>query len=418
MSKKAAEPPIEESPMGFLDRLNSLDLENPGGPSKDEDKTPIKDEADEEDDDPKVTPEKKAELKDNPLEGLDSIPKKKGEAKTPLDKDEEPKEPGEDDEEDDDESEGKGGDIRHQRFRELKQETKVLSGTLQERESELAATRARVAELEAATSEYAEMKAEMDRYKSERAVLHLEQSEEFESQITKPLKELLTEAYSVTDAYSESGLSSEKVADVLGITDRRERNKALRELQDAHGIDPEDKDLLTEIGARIVPLLKKRDELFGNAEEALLELKQTESKRTAKDLLERAEARKETAKEITKTITAKIPFLASLEGVDLAEVQSHVSERDFDSLDVPNKVYNHMAGHLLPMLASKYAALMESWDEAQEELEGFRGADPKLGTGKTTAPTDRVTARGVAPGKGGEEPSFLDLMESGGMFGG
>lgn len=413
MPTDVTDPPSPPSSEGFLERMSALgDLNRRSTPEP----AP----------EPKAepAPEPKAEPKTEPKDPLSKVKDPDPDLpRTPLDdldikvkedpkedEDEDPEDKETPEKEDKDEEDDSDQTPAGRRFKELKGENKAFKAKLSELESTLGTKDTRIKELEAELDKLGDVREEMEKFQKERSVLRLEQTDEFKQAVTTPLQEVMTEAYKVADGYKDVGFEDNDLSEAFAITDRRARNKALRELQEKYDMDPEDKDVLVELGAKVAPLLEKRAEMFRDAEKALLEIEERQGELTRQQALERAEKRKSMATVVSGKLESKIPFLKGMEGVDFEALRSSVSETDPGSLDITSQVYNQMAGELLPVLANQYAARLEEIDNFLAELDELRGADPTAGqSGKTNPPSSGGGAK--------KDESFLDRLSSGSMFG-
>ena len=287
------------------------------------------------------------------------------------------------------------------RFRELKTEAKASKMRQTELEDNLTQRENRVKELEAlvkdpATKETAERGEEY-----ERAMLlnDLEGSPAFKNLVTAPLERITQDIDALAEKYSVSG---DDLIDLVVMSDEAEQEEMLGELM-ADASD-RDKFKLYKLIEDTKPVLAQRAMLHENASEALAEIKELDTQRETLDLADRVKVRSEAAGEIAKRVVDKLPFVASFDNVNMAELTKYAADTDFTKLSPAVGTYQAMAGKLLPAMATQYMALQTELGVLTGKLAEYAKTGSPLNGGSAGAP--------VVGGSSSKTASFTDAVEA------
>ena len=275
------------------------------------------------------------------------------------------------------------------RFKELKAEAKATKARATELEGTLTQREARLQELEALANDpkVKELTSRSAEYEQAMLLNDLENSSAYKSLVRTPLERITGELDGLAAKYSISG---DDLIDVVVMEDEAAQEERLGELL-ANASD-RDKFKLYKLIEETKPVLEQRRVLHENAREALAEVRELEAQQEKLSLVERVEQRTAAAQVVAKRIEAKLPFLATFDGVDLTALAKEAGENDYSKLDPAVGTYNTMAGKLLPALATQYLALQKEiatltdklaeYDQLGSPLEsGFPGANggPRAG---------------------------------------
>jgi hypothetical protein len=269
----------------------------------------------------------------------------------------------------------KEGSPQHRRFEEFRKENSELKRTLDTETQTRAQTEARLKEFEAKAARADELESKIKEYESKIAVTNITESEAYREAVAKPLQEILQKS----DALAERiGVDPDELASVLEISDDKVRRAKFKELTSGLDVDPDDHYEMRELAAKVQPLKAKRQEILDNADSSLAELEAARTKQQQAELLKAAEARKATVDQVAERLTSKIPFLKSIEGVNIEELTAKV--RDTDPSAVPQHLhsYNAIAGELLPKILKQFAKAQRTVEELSDDIATYRRQSPRL----------------------------------------
>jgi len=287
------------------------------------------------------------------------------------------------------------------RFKELKAENKQAKTFAQELEAAAAQRETRIRELEAIANDpkVKNITERAGEYEHAMLLTDLERSPAYKQLVVEPLSRITSEIDALAAKYAVSG---DDLIDVVVMEDEAEQEERLGEL--LVNASDRDKFRLYKLIEETKPVLEQRAVLHENAQEALTEIRELEQQQQALDLADRAKHRSAAASEVVKRIEAKLPFLATFDGVDLKAMAKQVGEIDYSQLEPAVGTYQALAGRLLPKLASQYLAArreigaltdkLAEYDRSGSPLKGGGGGGPSQGSSST------------------RETSFMDAVEA------
>ena len=288
-----------------------------------------------------------------------------------IDNDDEAPEPGEKDSD----NPYKAGTPQHRRFAEMRKETSELKRSLESESQTRAQTEARLKEFEAKAARTDELESRIKEYEAKIAVTDITQSEAYKEAVAKPLQDILQKS----DALAERiGVDPDALAAALEISEDKERRAKFKELTSGLDVDPDDHYEMRELASKVQPLKTKRAEILANADSSLAELEATRAKQQQAELLKASEARKATVDQVAERLTAKLPFLKSMEGVDIEALASKVKDTDPSALPEHLRSYNAIAGELLPKILKQYAKAQRTVEELSDDLATYRKQTPRM----------------------------------------
>jgi len=286
----------------------------------------------------------------------------------------------------DDSEDGLGGKAGR-RFKQLKSELKnantelqTLRQTLQERES-------RLQELSASNESTEQFQQRLAEYEQALSITKLEATSAYQEQIQAPMVQLVEAADQIAKRYE---IDSDELIDVLSYSDRDKQDEALDNL--LQGVKERDKLAIYALAEQVPLIVARKQELSDNAAAALAELEHLDQQKHQEQLASQLQVRREAAEQVQSKLASKVPFLKSIEGLDFDSIAKRAGEVDFDVLDTHNKVYSKMAGDIFPKLAVEFASLRNELEEALDELEALKKAEPKIGGGSSNANTSTKSA--------------------------
>jgi myosin heavy subunit len=273
------------------------------------------------------------------------------------------------------------------RFKQLKSELKnantelqTLRQTLQERES-------RLQELSASNESTEQFQQRLAEYEQALSITKLEATSAYQEQIQAPMVQLVEAADQIAKRYE---IDSDELIDVLSYSDRDKQDEALDNL--LQGVKERDKLAIYALAEQVPLIVARKQELSDNAAAALAELEHLDQQKHQEQLASQLQVRREAAEQVQSKLASKVPFLKSIEGLDFDNIAKRAGEVDFDVLDTHNKVYSKMAGDIFPKLAVEFASLRNELEEALDELEALKKAEPKIGGGSSNANTSTKSA--------------------------
>lgn len=274
---------------------------------------------------------------------------------------------------------GKAG----RRFKQLKSELKLANTELQNLKQQLQERESRLQELSAVNESAEQYQQRLAEYEQALAITKLESTAAYQEQVQAPMMRLVEAAEEIAKRYE---IDSDELVEVLAYNDREKQDEALEELLD--GVKERDKLAIYAMAEQVPLFVARKQELAENAAAALAELEQMDQQKMQEQLATQLQYRKEAAEQVQSKLASKVPFLKTIEGLDFDNIAKRAGEVDFDVLDVHNKVYSKMAGDMLPKLVVEFASLRNELEEALDELESLKKAEPKTGPGAagTSAP--------------------------------
>jgi Skp family chaperone for outer membrane proteins len=282
------------------------------------------------------------------------------------------------------------------RIEELKGEVKTKwQPRVAELEQEAAQLKSQLEEKEARIAQLAELETKVKSYEDEISVTRLERHPRYVSEVKEPLKAKIAEATTVANKYD---LPVGDVLDALELTDPSEAEAAIEKLASGLDVRPMDLLKLLKLHGEIQPILTKKEEMYANADKVLAELEVAKVQETQQAALARAEERKRVAPTVADVLIKKFPLIKD----DISALVDAAANADPDALDVPNKVFNHLAGLALSKVVQKATALQNERDQLLDELDALRKALPNIGGNGFTSNTD-----------GSRPNSFLEAVRRG-----
>lgn len=259
------------------------------------------------------------------------------------------------------------------RIKELKEEIKTKwKPEIAAKEQELAQVKARLTELEVEAARAKELEEKTKQYEQELSVLELTKTEAWHKEIKEPTRAISDNLVEIADRY---GIDYDKLAEAVENRDNKVARAMIKDLVSGMDVSPDDLYEINDLRGKMQPILQRMDDLYANADKALLELKARSEQETAEQIAARAEERRKATSLVAERVAAKIPLLAE----EIKTLSSQVGDTDFDALDPQNKAYNALAGNLLPKMLKQLSQLKSEYDTALDELEKFRRAKPNPG---------------------------------------
>lgn len=288
------------------------------------------------------------------------------------------------------------------RFKQLKEELKGSRSELEQLRQLSKEQEAKLQELSAIAEnrDIEQLQSRIAEYEQERMFTNLEQTTAYQEAVTKPLGELMSQADQIADKYD---IDANALIDVLALDDAEKQDERLSEIL-PHASD-RDKARIYRIIEEINPILERRKALFDNVEEAAKEAALLEETRQKQELAERAQLRQNVTRNVVERITEKLPFVKSIEGIDINAIQTKAASVDPTVIHPVDFAYNAVSAQLLPTIVREYVGLRKEIESLTDKLAEYENAEPKMSG-----------ASGGGPKRSGGEGNFIDAINR--AFGG
>ena len=290
------------------------------------------------------------------------------------------------------------------RFKQLKEELKGSRSELEQLRQISKEQEAKLQEMSALVEnkDVEQLQAKLAEYEHERMFTNLEQTTAYQEAVTKPLGQLMEQADQIADKYE---IDANALIDVLALDDSETQDERLSELL-PHASD-RDKARIYRIIEEINPILERRKSLFENVEAASREAELLEETRQKQELAERVKLRENVTRNVMDRITEKLPFVKTLEGLDIQALQSKAASVDPTVIHPVDFAYNAVSAQLLPTIVREYVGLRKEIEVLTDKLAEYETAEPTLSSGSPSK-----VQKSSAGGDGG----FVDAINR--AFGG
>lgn len=259
------------------------------------------------------------------------------------------------------------------RFQQLKAELKTHRSELETLRQQRTEYESKIQELSgiAESKDLEALQAQLATYQQEQMFHDLEGTPVYQEAVTAPLQALLTVAEGIADKYE---LDTDAFIDILAMADAEAQEEKLNEAL-ANASD-RDKAKVYRIIEDIDPILRKRQELHDNVEEAMAEAKLLEESKAKQAAADRARERDNVSRVVVDRIKEKLPFLAGIEGLDLKAIQAKAAAVDPSVAHPVDHAYNVVAAQLLPVIVRERATLEKEVEALTERLAAYEEAEP------------------------------------------
>jgi len=273
------------------------------------------------------------------------------------------------------------------RFKQLKEERKVLRSEVEDLRQKTQEYESKIQELSGAVdSEDIEgMREQLAEYEQQKMFTDLENTTAYKEAVTEPLLSLLEKAEQVADHYD---IDADALVDVISMEEGEAQDEALSDILD--GVSDRDKAKVFRIIEDINPILSYRTELINNLEKAYNEAQYLEEQKQKEMAAQKAQERKVITKNVVDRVKEKVPFLAGFENVDFDALTQNASEKDPAVIHPVDAAYNSVAAQLLPTVIKEYSALQAELDNLADRLADYEDAEP--GTSGSTPDSAKMAA--------------------------
>ena len=277
------------------------------------------------------------------------------------------------------------------RFKQLKEELKGSRSELEQLRQLSKEQEAKLQELSAIAEnkDVEQLQSKIAEYEQERMFTNLEQTFAYQEAVTKPLGALMEQADQIADKYD---IDPNALIDVLALDDSDQQDERLAEIL-PHASD-RDKARIYRIIEEINPILERRKSLFDNVEEAAREAALLEETKQKQELAERAQLRENVTRNVVERITEKLPFVKTLEGIDINAIQSKAASVDPTVIHPVDFAYNAVSAQLLPTIVREYVGLRKEIEALTDKLAEYDNAEPKMSGASSSSGSKRSGGEG------------------------
>jgi hypothetical protein len=284
------------------------------------------------------------------------------------------------------------------RFKQLKEELKGSRSELEQLRQLSKEQESKLQEMSALVEnkDVEQLQAKLAEYEQERMFTNLEQTTAYQEAVTKPLVALMEQADQIAEKYD---VDPNMLIDALALDDPNAQDEKLSEL--LPNASDRDKARIYRIIEEINPVLERRRTLFENVEEAAKEAALLEETRQKQELAERVKLRENVTRNVMDRITEKLPFVKTLEGLDIQAIQNKAASVDPSVIHPVDFAYNAVSAQLLPTIVREYVGLRKEIEALTDKLAEYETAEPTLSSGSPAK-----AQRSSSGGEGG----FVDAI--------
>ena len=261
------------------------------------------------------------------------------------------------------------------RFKQLKTELKSSKSELDMLRQQQQEYESKIKELTGLTEnrDIDALQEKLTEYENQQMLDSLETTDAYRQAVTEPLAALMEQADQIADKYE---IDPDTLVDVMALDDKDQQDEQLAEL--LPNASDRDKARLYRIMEDIDPIVDRRQAMFENADQALAEAKVLSEQREAQAAAERAQLRANVTRNVVERVQQKLPFLAGIEGLDMAAVQKQAADADPSVIHPVDHAYNAVSAQLLPNIVKEYVAMRKENESLMDRLADYEGAEPTV----------------------------------------
>ena len=239
----------------------------------------------------------------------------------------------------------------------------------------------------------------ISQYEQAQMFSNLEETQAYQEAVARPLQSIVEEAAEIADRY---GADADALIDVMSLSDQDEQDRALNDI--LHDASDRDRAKIYHLVNQIDPILHMRQSMVENADEALKEAELLAERQSQHEAAENLRVRKEVAQNVAKRVQQKLPFLAGIDGLDMAAIQEKAAETDPSVMHPVDFTFNSISAQLLPTVVREFIAMRAENATLTDRLAEYEGAEPTM---SGNAPTSGQVASGA-----GADTSFEDAINA------
>ena len=287
------------------------------------------------------------------------------------------------------------------RFKQLKSELKDTGTELQTLRQQQQENEQRIKELSglAEANDVEALQQKIAEYEQATMFSDLEQTQVYKEIVGQPLQAIVDESAEIAEKY---GADADALIDVMSLSDQEEQDRALNDiLQDA---TDRDRAKIYHLINQVDPLLKKRANMWENADAALKEAELLTERQNQHEAAENLQRRQEVAQNVAERVQQKLPFLSGVEGLDMKAIQEKAAATDPSVMHPVDFTFNSISAQLLPTVVREFVAMRAENAVLTDRLAEYEGAEPTM-SGNTPSSGEVVSGAGV-------DTSFEDAVNA------
>jgi len=240
---------------------------------------------------------------------------------------------------------------------------------------------ANTADIEALRAELDMSKTQLADYDKKMALLDVEQSREYRTNIAEPLQRAEELIQSFAEKYQIDVRDIAKAATTPNVLDR---NQLLSEI--VGGMNDFDKYEFKRVVDEAKTLYDRSIQVKKQAQESKKYLDEARSKEEAAQREKRREEALKVADSVWEGLQSKLPFLKDGDG-EVSRLVSEVKDADLAEAPLEAQAYARYAAVLLPNLASRLEAQAKELDALKKSLVKRGAVNPSVGSGSVARTT-------------------------------
>jgi len=287
------------------------------------------------------------------------------------------------------------------RFKQLKTELKTSTSELEQLRQKQIEYESQIKELTglAENKDVEQLQTKLAEYEKKQMFSDLESTSAYKQAVTEPLNQLLQQSEQVAEKYD---VTVESLLDIFALTNPEEQQEQLAEL--LPNANDRDKAKIYRIMEDMEPIFARRAELFEKSAEALAEAKMLDEQERNAQAGERLQLRQNVTRNVVERVEAKLPFLKSIEGLDLSAVREKAASVDPSVVHPVDFAYNAVSAQILPAVVREYVTLRKEVETLTDRLAEYEDAEPKM---SGSQPSSKRLSQ-----KAGADASFEDRVNA------
>lgn len=261
------------------------------------------------------------------------------------------------------------------RFKELKTELKSSRSELDQLRQQSKEYESRIQELTGLVEnkDVEQLQSKLAEFEQQQSLTNLEQTQAYKTVVSEPLAALVAQADQLADKYE---VDPDSLIDIISLTDPKEQEEQLAEL--LPNASDRDKAKIFRIMEEVDPLIRRREQLYQNANEALAEAKHLEERQLAASAAEQAKLRQNVTRNVVERVQEKLPFLKGIEGLDMQAIQRKAAETDPAALHAVDHAYNAVSAQVFPTVIRQYLEMRKEVELLTDRLAEYEDAEPAM----------------------------------------
>ena len=287
------------------------------------------------------------------------------------------------------------------RFKQLKSELKETSSELHALRQQQQEYEQKIKELSgmAESQDVEALQQKISEYEQDKLFTNLEETEAYQAAVAQPLQSIVEQAAEIANKY---GADPDTLIDVMSLSDQDEQDRGLNDL--LHEATDRDRAKIYHLVNQIDPILERRSNMWENAEAALKEAELLAERQSQNEAAENLRVRQEVAQNVSERVQQKLPFLAGIEGLDMAAIQEKAAELDPTVIHPVDFTFNSISAQLLPTVVREFVAMRAENAALTDRLAEYEGAEPTMSGNSPTS--------GQVAGGAGKDLSFVDAIST------